>query len=198
MTPQARQPNAIEMVPIGVVRGGRSEPIDDDWGDVLSEIVLDDRFATDAFDGLDEFSHLDVVYVFDQVDESQITVGARHPRGRSDWPQVGIFSQRAKGRPNRIGVTTCEIVEVDRRVVTVRGLDAIDGTPVLDVKPFMAEFAPRSPVRQPAWSHELMLGYWRIAGTVVDPGGSDSVTIERLGGADVERARAAFEMMHAV
>ena len=73
----------------------------------------------------------------------------------------GIFAQRAKGRPNRIGVTTCEIVSVDQRVVTVRGLDAIDGTPVLDLKPYMVEFAPRTPVRQPAWSHELMRDYWR-------------------------------------
>lgn len=137
---------------------------------MLSEIVLDDRFPTDALDGLDEFSHVEVVYVFDQVDEAKITVGARHPRGRSDWPRVGIFAQRAKGRPNRIGVRTCEIVDVDRRVVTVRGLDAIDGTLVLDVKPYMVEFAPRVRVRQPAWSRELMRDYWEITPTVADPG----------------------------
>jgi tRNA (adenine37-N6)-methyltransferase len=173
MTTQPTRPNAIEMVPIGVVRGGRAEPVDDDWGDMLCEIVLDDRFPADALDGLDEFSHVDVVYVFDQVDEASITVGARHPRGRSDWPSVGIFAQRAKGRPNRIGVTTCEIVEVDQRVVTVRGLDAIDGTPVLDLKPYMAEFAPRTHVRQPAWSHQLMRDYWTIVPAVLDPGGSE-------------------------
>ena len=187
------------MVPIGVVRGGRVEPIDDDWGDMLSEVVLDDRFPTDALDGLDEFSHVEVVYVFDQVDEAKITVGARHPRGRYDWPRVGIFAQRAKGRPNRIGVTTCEIVNVDQRVVTVRGLDAIDGTPVLDVKPHMVEFAPRVQVRQPAWSHELMRDYWKITPSVSDLGGSGSgVVIERFGIGDVQRARAAFKMMHTV
>jgi tRNA (adenine37-N6)-methyltransferase len=199
VTTQPTQPNALEMVPIGVVRGGRVEPIDDDWGGLLSEIVLDDRFPTDALDGLDEFSHVEVVYIFDQVDEAKITVGARHPRGRSDWPRVGIFAQRAKGRPNRIGVTTCEIVNVGQRVVTVRGLDAIDGTPVLDVKPYMVEFAPRIQVRQPAWSHELMRGYWTITPSVPGPGGSGSgVVIERLGVGDVQRARAAFEMMHTV
>jgi tRNA-Thr(GGU) m(6)t(6)A37 methyltransferase TsaA len=191
------------MVPIGIVRGGRVEPIDDDWGSMLSEIVLDDRFPADALDGLDEFSHLDVVYVFDQVDEAKITVGARHPRGRSDWPQVGIFAQRAKGRPNRIGVTTCEIVSVDQRVVTVRGLDAIDGTPVLDMKPYMVEFAPRAQVRQPVWSHELMRDYWEITPDVPDGGGSESgneggVVIERFRVGDAQRARAAFEMMHDV
>ena len=182
MTTPPTPPNALEMVPIGVVRGGRAEPIDDDWGGVLSQIALDDRFPTDALDGLDAFSHVEVVYVFDRVEEAKITAGARHPRGRSDWPRVGIFAQRAKGRPNRIGVTTCEIVSVDQRIVTVRGLDAIDSTPVLDLKPYMVEFAPRTQVRQPAWSHELMRDYWKITPPVPDPGGrGNAVAIERLG-----------------
>ncbi len=190
---------ALSMTPVGVVVGGRVEPIDDDWGDVISEVVLDDRFPADALDGLDAFSHLDVVYVFDQVDEAAITVGARHPRNRPDWPSVGIFAQRAKGRPNRIGVTTCEIVDVEGRVVTVRGLDAIDGTPVLDVKPHLVEFGPRTPVRRPAWSRELMRDYWVITPPVPDPGReAGSVAIEHLGVMDVSRARATFEMMHDV
>jgi tRNA-Thr(GGU) m(6)t(6)A37 methyltransferase TsaA len=153
-------PGAVRLRPIGVVRGGRHEPIDDDWGDVVATIVLDDRFPPDALAGLDAFSHVEVVFLFDRVDERDVHVGARRPRGRADWPQVGIFAQRAKARPNRIGVTTCELVDVASRDVHVRGLDAIDGTPVLDLKPYMAEFAPRSPVRQPAWSSELMRDYW--------------------------------------
>lgn len=156
----APHPSPITVVPIARVRGGRVEPIDDDWGDVTCDVVLDARFPPEALDGLDAFSHVDVVYVFDQVDEANLTVGRRHPRGRTDWPQVGIFAQRAKGRPNRIGVTTCEILAVADGVVTVRGLDAIDGTPVLDLKPYMVEFAPRTEVRQPSWSSELMRGYW--------------------------------------
>lgn len=163
MTERPTPPEVFELVPIGTVRGGRSEPIDDDWGDVVCRIVLDERWPADALAGLADFSHLDVVYVFDRVDEGKITVGARHPRGNTDWPEVGIFAQRAKGRPNRIGVTTCEIVGVDDRTVTVRGLDAIDGTPVVDLKPYMVEFAPRAPVRQPDWSHELMRAYWHFA-----------------------------------
>jgi tRNA (adenine37-N6)-methyltransferase len=151
---------SFEMNPIGRVRGGRIDLADDHWGDVVAEIVIDDRFGADALCGLEDFSHVEVVFVFDQVDEAKITVGARHPRGQTDWPRVGIFAQRAKGRPNRIGVTTCEIMGVDNRVLTVRGLDAIDATPVLDLKPHMVEFAPRTPVRQPPWSHELMRDYW--------------------------------------
>lgn len=160
MAPTPDQPTSFEMLPIGVVKGGRDEPIDDHWGAVIAEVVLDDRFDPSALDGLEEFSHIDVVYVFDRVDQSQVTVDARHPRGRTDWPSVGIFAQRAKGRPNRIGVTTCELLEVREQRLTVRGLDAIDGTPVLDLKPYMLEFAPRSTVRQPPWSVELMAEYW--------------------------------------
>lgn len=152
---------SIKLNAVGYVRGGRIEAIDDDWGDVEAIIELDAaQFDADVTAGLGDFSHLEVVYVFHLVDESKIETAARHPRNNKDWPLVGIFAQRAKGRPNRIGITTCEIVAVDGLRVTVRGLDAIDGTPVVDLKPYMTEFAPRTDVRQPAWSHELMSGYW--------------------------------------
>jgi tRNA (Thr-GGU) A37 N-methylase len=73
---------------------------------------------------------------------------------------VGILAQRGKNRPNRIGLTTCEIVGRNEASLRVRGLDAIDGTPVLDIKPVMREFLPRGEVRQPEWATELMRGYW--------------------------------------
>jgi tRNA-Thr(GGU) m(6)t(6)A37 methyltransferase TsaA len=150
------------MTAIGLVRGGRVEATDDDWGDVVAAIELDaERFTPDVVAGLDDFSHVDVVYVFDQVDERRINLGARHPRGNEAWPVVGILAQRAKARPNRIGVTTCELLGVDGLTVRVRGLDAIDGTPVLDLKPYFVEFAPRTPSRQPAWSTALMAEYWK-------------------------------------
>lgn len=153
--------SSIEMRPVGVVRGGRVEPIDDDWGSVEAVIELDpSRFEAAVVAGLSEFSHIDVVFVFDQVDETNIHLGARHPRNRTDWPLVGIFAQRAKARPNRIGVSTCELTAVDGLRLGVRGLDAIDGSPVLDIKPYMAQFAPRVATRQPAWVDELMANYW--------------------------------------
>ncbi len=149
------------VTPIGVVRSPRVEAIDDDWGDVESTIELDAaQFGSDVLAGLDDFSHLDVVYLFDQVDVSTITLGARHPRNRPDWPLVGIFAQRAKARPNRLGVTTCELIVVDGLTIRVRGLDAIDRTPVLDIKPHVIEFQARTAVRQPQWITELMAGYW--------------------------------------
>lgn len=153
--------DAFTVHPIGHVHNERTTLDDDDWGDVESRIVIDAaRFSPDVLSGLDDFSHLDIVFVFDRVDEARINLGARHPRGRKDWPSVGIFAQRAKARPNRLGVTTCSLVAVDDLSVTVRGLDAIDGTPVLDIKPHMREFQPRSPVIQPAWVSELMTEYW--------------------------------------
>ena len=146
---------------IGHVRGGRAEPIDDDWGDVEAVVELDGEWFTDAvLAGLGDFSHVEVVYLFDRVDEADVNLGARHPRGRTDWPLVGMFAQRAKMRPNRIGVTVCQVLAVDGLEVCVRGLDAIDGTPVLDLKPYVRQFAPRTTTRQPAWVDELMAGYW--------------------------------------
>jgi len=153
--------SVFEMKAIGWVRGGRTEAIDDDWGDVETGIELDTTVVgANALRGLDEFSHLDVVFVFHGVDPSTVNLGARRPRGNPDWPEVGILAQRAKARVNRIGVTTCEILAVGGAVVRVRGLDAIDGTPVLDLKPYMREFGPRGEVTQPSWSSELMRGYW--------------------------------------
>jgi tRNA-Thr(GGU) m(6)t(6)A37 methyltransferase TsaA len=149
------------MIPVGHVSGGRSEAIDDDWGASRAVIELDPaRFDDTALAGLDAFSHAEVIFVFNQVDEAEIVSGARHPRGRQDWPKIGIFAQRGKGRPNRIGLTTCRIVSVSGRRLEVEGLDAIDGTPVLDIKPYMAGFAPRGAVREPEWAAEIMAGYW--------------------------------------
>jgi tRNA (adenine37-N6)-methyltransferase len=151
----------FEMIAIGWVRGGRVEAVDDDWAGVEAAIELDpDVMGPDALVGLETFSHLDVVYVFDRIDATDVETGARRPRGNPDWPEVGILAQRARMRPNRIGVTTCEIVSVEPGRVRVRGLDAIDGTPVLDLKPYMTGFAPRSSVRQPDWAIELMANYW--------------------------------------
>ena len=151
----------MEVTPIGWVRSMRAEPLDDDWDAVEASVTLDrERFTAEALQGLDAFSHIEIVYVFDRVAPEKIQTGARRPRGNPEWPEVGIFAQRAKGRPNRLGVSICRLLAVDGLTLVVHGLDAIDGTPVLDIKPYMTEFAARGEVRQPRWSHELMAGYW--------------------------------------
>ncbi len=151
----------ITIEPIGHVRGGRADPVDDDWGASHAAIELDvSRFAPEALAGLDGFSHVEIVFLFDKVAPDAVERGARHPRGRQDWPLTGIFAQRGKNRPNRLGVTVCKLISIDGLRITVEGLDAIDGTPVIDIKPVMREFLPRGAVRQPAWVSELMSGYW--------------------------------------
>jgi tRNA-Thr(GGU) m(6)t(6)A37 methyltransferase TsaA len=147
--------------PIGWVRSGRDEAIDDDWDAVTASIELDaDQFGPEALAGLDDFSHVEVLFLFDRVAVDAIVYGARHPRGRSDWPRVGIFAQRAKDRPNRIGSTICDIIRVNGLTLEVSGLDAIEGTPVLDLKPYMDGFAARGDVFEPPWATELMRDYW--------------------------------------
>ena len=149
------------LTPVGVVRSPRSEVRDDDWGDVVSTIEIDAaRFAPDALAGLDAFSHAEVLFFMNRIDESEVERGARHPRGRADWPVVGIFAQRAKWRPNRVGASLCRVLAVEGLSIRVEGLDAIDGTPVLDVKPYMREFGPRGEVGQPEWATELMARYY--------------------------------------
>jgi tRNA-Thr(GGU) m(6)t(6)A37 methyltransferase TsaA len=150
----------IVMTAVGQVRGGRVQPVDDSWDSEEAVIELDPRFGPDTLAGLSGFSHIEVVFHFDRVPETEITLGARHPRGRTDWPVVGIFAQRGKARPNRIGVSICRLLSVEGLKLKVRGLDAINGTPVLDIKPVMKGFLPRGEITEPSWAKELMKDYW--------------------------------------
>lgn len=147
---------------IGTVRSPIREVADDCWGGVTSVIELDaTRFTPESTRGLEEFSHLEVIFLLDRIRPESVLTGSKHPRERQDWPKVGVFAQRTKDRPNRIGVTVCKIEAVSGLRISVRELDAIDGTPVLDIKPYIEEFGPRQSVRQPPWSRELMTGYFR-------------------------------------
>jgi tRNA (Thr-GGU) A37 N-methylase len=103
---------------------------------------------------------VEVLFHMDRVDAAKIETAARHPRNNPDWPKVGILAQRAKNRPNQIGSTICRVLRVDGTRLFLEGLDAVDGSPVLDIKPWVREFAPRGEVRQPTWITELMRGYW--------------------------------------
>jgi tRNA-Thr(GGU) m(6)t(6)A37 methyltransferase TsaA len=152
---------AFEVEPVGMVRSPRRDLRDDFWGAVEADIVLTEAFGEAALFGLAEFSHVEVIFLMDQVDPAKVERGARRPRDRADWPLVGIFSQRGKARPNRLGLTRAAIVSVAGKTLRVRGLDAVDGTPVLDVKPWMDEFAPIGRTRQPPWASELMADYFK-------------------------------------
>lgn len=146
-------------VPIGTVRGSRQESVQDNWGSSECRIEIDPaELEADATLGLRDYSHIEVLFTFHRTD--RVCRGTQHPRGNPSWPLVGVLAQRAPNRPNHIGVTVCELVAVDGLTLTVRGLDALDGSPVLDVKPYLPEFAPRGEVREPQWSRELMRDYF--------------------------------------
>lgn len=149
------------MKPVGHVRCDRSETVDDDWDCVPARIELDTAmFDAEALMGLETFSHAEVIFLFDRVPDDKIITGARYPRGNTAWPKIGIFAQRGKNRPNRLGATICEILSVDGTMLHLKGLDAIDGTPVLDIKPVMSGFQPRGKMREPGWAKEIMQTYW--------------------------------------
>jgi tRNA-Thr(GGU) m(6)t(6)A37 methyltransferase TsaA len=151
----------FEITSIGTVRNDRTDIQNtDNWGAVRSTITVDERFGEAALQGLEGFSHVEVLFVFDQFpDEGDYR--EPHPyRGRADLPPVGIFAGRAPRRPNRIGVTCCRIEAVHGRELTVLGLDAVSGTPVIDLKPAIVEFVPTD-VTQPAWVTEMMSDYFK-------------------------------------
>lgn len=144
---------------IGVVHNDVQEPIDAGWGHVVSEIVLDEMFA-DGMDGIETFSHVLILYWMHRAADAEPVRMRRRPRGRPDMPEVGIFAQRARHRPNPIGVTAVKLLRRDRNRLVVQGLDAINGTPVVDVKPYVPPFDAVESPQVPAWINQLMEGYF--------------------------------------
>jgi tRNA-Thr(GGU) m(6)t(6)A37 methyltransferase TsaA len=149
----------IQLEPIGTVRSPISEGVDENWGAVIAEIHLAEHLAP-GLQGLDQFSHLLIVFWMHQSSFDAASDLLRRPRGRADMPPTGIFSQRAKHRPNPIGITMVEMVSVAGSVLKVRGLDAIDGTPVLDLKPYVPAFDRVTKAAVPEWIERLMEGYF--------------------------------------
>lgn len=145
--------------PIGSVRSPVSEPVDSDWGPVESRIVLEPAVRA-GLRGLGEFSHVVVVALLHLAAFDPARHLIRRPRGLATMPELGIFAQRAKDRPNPLGISVVRLVSVESDGITVRGLDAIDGTPILDLKPYFPEFDSASNAVVPAWVAELMRGYF--------------------------------------
>ena len=125
---------AIKLKPIGFVK---TKAIGKEVRDKrnISEIVLHQNLK-EALDGLSEFSHLFVIFWMHEISKEERKTRKVHPRGREDMPLLGVFATRTPYRPNPIGLTLVELLEVKGNLITVRGLDAFDGTPILDIKPF--------------------------------------------------------------
>ena len=149
----------IPMQPIGHVACDVSAQTDADWGAVCSRIVLLPEYREGLL-GLDQFSHLLVVTYLHEAAFAADRHLIRRPRGLASMPRVGIFAQRAKDRPNPIGVTAVALVSVSAGAVAVRGLDAIDGTPVLDLKPYYPQYDCIEDAVVPEWVARLMEGYF--------------------------------------
>ncbi len=156
-------PSPVEFLlrAVGSVRCRRDAIGYDHWGAVTSDIVLDStQFEEDALLGIEAYSHLEVVFVFDRIAESEVVRSTLHPRNRVDLPKLGIFATRMVNRPNRLALSRCELIDRKGMTLTVRGLDALDQTPVLDVKPYVREFSARGSVRQPSWLTSLLGEYF--------------------------------------
>ncbi len=144
---------------IGHVRNGRDSAADADWGALESAIEMEPDCAA-GLAGLEQWSHVIVIFEMHRDPDPEPATLVRRPRGRADMPLLGVFAQRGRMRPNPIGITTVPIARVEPGRVIVRGLDALDGTPVLDLKPYAAVFDRPAAARGPAWFDTLMEGYF--------------------------------------
>jgi tRNA-Thr(GGU) m(6)t(6)A37 methyltransferase TsaA len=170
----------MQVTPIGTVHSTRKAVTDDHWLKEQAYVELSADYPADALAGLTEFSHVEILFHMHQVDPQKIETAARHPRNNPNWPKVGIFAQRGKNRPNQIGLTTCDVVKVEGCKLFVKGLDAVDGTPVLDIKPCMQEFSPRGVIRQPKWSSELMKEYWDASRSSVNSDRPEFTALQKI------------------
>ncbi len=148
----------IELRPIGVVRSPEKESRKGSFDDVEAEILLDEDLV-EGLEGLDEFSHIEVVFAM-HLPSPRTERGSLkfrvHPRGHRFLPAVGLFATRSPSRPNRIGSTLCELLEVENNTIRVRGLDALDGSPVLDIKaPTLKHAEKYEEMRFAEWMHQL-------------------------------------------
>lgn len=146
--------------PIAFVKNERNKIEDDYWGNVISEIILSDKLSEDSLKGIEEFSHVEIIFYFHLADPAAISISASHPRDNKKLPKTGIFAQRKKARPNMLGSTIVKLIKAEKNILTVSGLDAINETPVIDIKPVMREFLPEGNVTQPEWTKEIFKNYW--------------------------------------
>lgn len=149
----------MNFISIGTVKTSVEEPVDVNWGTVTSEIHLNKDFS-EGLKGLENFSHAVIIFFMHKSGFDPSADLIRHPRGQKNIPALGIFAQRARHRPNPIGITAVKIIRVKNNILTVTGLDAINGTPVLDIKPYFPVFDRIEKVVIPHWVEEIMKDYF--------------------------------------
>lgn len=149
----------LEIQPIGTVQSPVKDTVDENWGSVVSEIHLDESL-TAGLTGIEDWSHVVVIFYMHEIQFDPGEHLVRRPQDRDDMPSVGIFAQRARYHPNSIGISAVKILAVEENVIRVKGLDAIDGTPVLDIKPYAPIYDGVMSPSVPAWFIRLMQGYF--------------------------------------
>ena len=150
---------SITLRPIGYVSSPVIRPTDRNWAQVISRIIVKSEYA-EGLQGLENFSHAIIVTYLHKWEYDPAKHLVRRPRGLQNMPRIGIFSQRAKNRPNPIGITTVTILKVGEDYLEVRGLDAIHDTPVVDIKPCYSQYDGVDSLSQPGWVDELMKDYF--------------------------------------
>lgn len=144
---------------IGIIKSPVTRMSPGNWGNVRSEIHLDKQF-TAGLKGLKGFSHIIVVFFMNRASFVPSEHLHRHPKGDKDQPKIGVFAQRTKYRPNPIGISAVELLSIEDNVITVRGLDALDDTPLLDLKPYMPMFDRVPEAKLPNWVDTFKEGYF--------------------------------------
>ena len=135
---------------IGVVKNEFKQPVRQEWKGIVSEIVVDSRLS-EALDGLEAFSHIIVIYWMHRIADAGQPPTKVRPRGKQDAPLVGLFASRAPHRPNPVGIATVKLLQRQGNILRVEGLDAIDGTPVIDIKPYIPGYDSAADARVPPW-----------------------------------------------
>ncbi len=141
----------IEIKPLGVAKNEITQSMVSRWDNVVTEIVIDKNY-TKGLDGIEDYSHVIVIYWFDKEGECHIK---HHPQGNKNAPFVGIFACRCPQRPNPIGISTVKLVERKGNVIKVKGLDILNGTPILDIKPYSPQYDEVKRYKVPDWIYKL-------------------------------------------
>ncbi len=140
----------VELRPIGVVRNGERQRYEG-WENIRSDLIFRDDLL-DALDGIEGYSHVIVIFYLHAVPEAEQTTERIHPRGDPQYPLQGVLATRSQRRPNGIGVSVVPLLRRRHNILRVKGLDAINGTPILDIKPYVPHYDSVSDARLPDWA----------------------------------------------
>ena len=143
------EPQEICFSPIGRVKNWVKEPMSYGWEEVTSEIEL--TVAPELLDGIEGYSHIFVIFWMHRVSDEARSLTKIYPKDRQELPLVGVYATRTQNRPNPVGMTLVKLLGRKGNRLKVQGLDAIDGTPVIDIKPYLPPYDALPDAKMPDW-----------------------------------------------